>query len=176
MDLPLSQHLHGKRCGSNPNEHGFPAARARGGRTSPDGQRSQESCRDSGEVRSHRCHSAAAIRGRRDAGNSELPAPCACACSRCCAAARGIFGGEAQRDGAGARQERGAVGQRQELPCRFPTPSRRGSGGGGGSRGSGSRVPRSWGAGAAARSTLIELLLLQGDCDFIGLFLAVWMG
>lgn len=68
------------------------------------------------------------------------------------------------------------MGQHQELPCRFPTPSRRGSGAGGGSRGSGSRAPRSWGAGAAARSSLIELLLLQGDCYFIGLFLAARMG
>lgn len=32
---------------------------------------------------------------------------------------------------------------------------------------------RGWGAGAAARCALIELLLLQGDCYFIGLFLAV---
>lgn len=31
----------------------------------------------------------------------------------------------------------------------------------------------SWGAGAAACCALIELLLLQGDCYFIGLFLAV---
>lgn len=36
--------------------------------------------------------------------------------------------------------------------------------------------PRSRDAGAAARSALIELLLLQGDCYFIGLFLATQPG
>lgn len=52
------------------------------------------------------------------------------------------------------------------------TPRRGAEQAGGGFWGSGWRASWGRGAGATAQSALMELLLLQGDCYFIGLFLA----
>ena len=137
MDLPLGQHLYGKRHTSNPNAYGFPAARARSGWRSPDGQFGPRELLGQG-------------RGAKQSlplgcCNKPLSSPppsrqercrrrrAACVLCRhvqpwlCHGAARSISG-EAQRGRAGAWQEHGAVGQQQVLPCRLLPPSPRGSG------------------------------------------------
>lgn len=154
----------------------------------PTGNSGHESFWDRGEVRSDRCHSAAAINpsplllpaGRRDAGGAELPASYAGTCSRGCATGqRGASPekpSEAEPAPGGGTGPWGSSRCCRAGSCRRRTVAAGQSGAGGGSRGSGSRAPWSWGAGATARSALIELLLLQGDCYFIGLFLAALPG
>lgn len=151
------------------------------GGEAPTGNSGHESCWDRGEVQSNRCCSAInpsspllLPAGRRGAGGAEA-ARILCRHTEpwlCRRATRSI---SLRRRP--ARREHGAVGQHcRASSCHRHAAAAGPSGAGGGSRGSGSGAPWSWDAGATARSALIELLLLQGDCYFIGLFLAAQPG